>query len=129
MRFSSVASSSLQRARETASIISEYLKIDLLEPISDLNERQAGEISGLTSDEIEEHFPGLLDKWRKGEIIDIPSGEKWDDFVKRVKNGLNNLYLMSGRILVVSHEGILRAIEYQLGEKQRKHENLEGRWL
>ena len=127
--FSSIVSSSFQRARETASIISENLKIDLLEPISDLNERQAGEIGGLTSDEIEERFPGLLDKWQKGEIIDIPGGEKWNNFVKRVQNGLNNLYLLPGRVLVVSHEGILRAVEYQLGEEQRKHENLEGRWL
>jgi broad specificity phosphatase PhoE len=129
MDFSAVTSSSLQRARETASIIAESLKLKLLAPISDLNERQAGEIGGLTSDEIEGRFPGLLDKWRKGEIIDIPGGENWDAFIKRVQNGLQALSLISGRILAVSHEGILRAIEYLSGENQRKHENLEGRWI
>lgn len=129
MGFSAIASSSLQRARETASIISNNLKIKLLPPVSELNERQAGEICGLTSTEIENRFPGLLEKWRKGEIIDIPGGENWDDFVKRVQRGFNNLSLLPGRILVVSHEGILRMIEYRLGEKQRKHENLEGRWI
>lgn len=129
MGFSAATSSSLQRARETASIISNELHIDLLEPISELNERHAGQISGLTSDEIEQRFPGFLDKWRKGEIIDIPGGEEWESFHHRVQQGLDKLSVLPGRIVVVAHEGVLRTAEFQLGKKQQKHHNLEGIWI
>ena len=127
--FSSVTSSSLKRARETASIISGTLKIELQDTIPDLNERHAGQLTGLTSDEIEVRFPGLMDKWRSGNYIEIPGGESWDDFVTRVRRGLDKLSSLSGRILVAAHEGALRATAYQAGEELRKYENLEGRWV
>lgn len=129
MGFSFATSSALQRARETASIISRHLNIGLLDPVPDLNERHAGRISGLTSDEIEEQFPEFLNNWRKGINIDIPGGEKLDDFVSRVQKGLTGLSSVSGRILVVVHEGVLKAAEYLSGEEQRKHDNLEGIWV
>ena len=59
MDFTAITSSSLQRARETAEIISQQLNINLLDSIPDLNERHAGHISGLTSDEIDEKFPEI----------------------------------------------------------------------
>jgi broad specificity phosphatase PhoE len=124
-----VTSSDLQRARETASILAEKLGLDLNPPVPELKERQSGEICGLTSQEIDLRFPGLLDQWRAGEIIEIPGGETWPDFVDRVKDGLYRLSLNSGPILAVSHEGVLRAVEYLLGEKQKSHENLEGKWI
>ena len=127
--FTHATSSSLQRARETVSIISNKLYIELVESIAELNERRCGNLTGLTSQEIEIHFPGLLEKWRDGNIIEIPGGEAWNDFVSRVHRGLNKLSSLSGRILVVAHEGVLRTIEYKLGEKLRRHENLEGRWV
>ncbi len=127
--FTHATSSSLQRARETASIISKKLCIELVEPIPELNERHCGKLTGLTSQEIEIHFPGLLEEWGEGNIIEIPCGEAWNDFVSRVHRGLNKLSSLSGRILVVAHEGVLRTIEYKLGERLRKHENLGGRWV
>jgi len=129
MDFTAVTSSSLQRARETASIIAQYLHIELLPSIPDFNERHAGDISGLTSNEIDERFPGFLDGWRRGEIVEIPGGEPWNKFLNRVQSGLETLSNLPGRILIVVHEGVLRVAEYLAGKDQIKHDNLEGRWF
>ena len=60
--FEGITSSALSRAIETASIISQTLSVDLLDPIPDLNEIHIGDISGLTTDEIKAKYPGLIDK-------------------------------------------------------------------
>lgn len=129
MGFQRVTSSDLIRAQETAAIISNELGIELAPPISELKERHSGDICGLTSHEIDIQFPGLLDKWRTGQVIDIPGGEAWSIFVERVFQGLCNLSSLRGPILLVGHEGVLRAVEYHFGEKQVRHENLEGKWI
>ncbi len=129
MGFRSVTSSDLRRARETAAIMASELGIDLAPPLPELKERQSGDICGLTSQEIGIRFPGLLDRWRAGQIIDIPGGEAWPNFLERVLQGLCSLSSWSGPILAVSHEGVLRAVEYHFGEKQIRHENLEGKWI
>ncbi len=127
--FRAITSSALLRARQTAMIISQELKIDLLDPVTDLNEVHSGHISGLTALEIEDRYPGLLDKWRSGEMIDIPGGETWEDFSDRIFRGLNFLHTLSGPILVIAHGGVLRAIEHRLDEKPQKHDNLGGMWV
>ena len=129
MGFHSVTSSDLSRARETAAIIASELGLELAPPVPELKERHFGEMCGLTSHEIDIRFPGLLDRWRAGQIIEIPGGEAWSIFVERVFQGLCSLSSWPGPILVVSHEGVFRAVEHLLGEKQVKHENLEGKWL
>jgi broad specificity phosphatase PhoE len=129
MGFEGITSSSLQRARETAIIISDELGIELVPAVSGLNERYFGEMDGLTSPEIEIRFPGLLDKWRAGETIEVPGGEPWPDFSIRVLGGLWSLSSFSGRVLAVGHEGVLRVVEHHFGENQKRHENLEGKWI
>ncbi|MCJ7772533.1 MAG: phosphoglycerate mutase family protein [Desulfobacterales bacterium] len=127
--FEGITSSSLLRARETASIISHVLNIDLKDPIPELNEIDAGNISGLTSDQINANYPDLIDKWKAGFPVDMPGGESWEDFVERVFDGILQFKPYSkSSILVIAHEGVLRALAYQLGEKLISYENLEGRW-
>ena len=128
-QFTCVSSSCLQRARETASIIANELGITLLEPVADLNERHYGELSGLTALEIEERYPEFMNQWRAGNPIEMPGGELWQAFVDRVFRGLRRLSTGQGRILVIAHFGVLRAIEYSLGEKQGRHRNLDGMWV
>jgi broad specificity phosphatase PhoE len=129
MGFKCITSSGLRRAKETASIIANELGIALASPVLELNERNFGDISGLTSNEIAVRFPSFLNKWRSGEVVDIPGGEPWPCFVARILAGLNSLSFFSGPVLVVIHEGVLRAVEHYFGEKQSKHRNLEGRWI
>lgn len=127
--FQSVASSVLTRAWETASILAYELGVVLSLPVPQLNERHFGEISGLTSSEIEVKFPGLVTRWRSGEVVEIPGGEAWPGFVERVLCALKDLSSLSAPVLAVSHEGVLRAVEHHFGKKQVRHSNLEGRWV
>ena len=130
MDFDGVVSSSLSRARETAEIIASQLNLPLHQRLSDFNERHAGLVSGLTSGEIEVRFPEFLNEWRQGKISEIPGGESWDVFVERVIQGFGRFENFGAqRILLVTHEGVLRAVAEHLHEPQCKHENLQGRWL
>jgi len=128
-QFTCVSSSCLQRARETASIMANEMSIALLEPLPDLNERHYGEISGLTALEIEERHPELMREWRAGNPVEIPGGESWQEFVDRVFRGLRHLSTLKECILVIAHMGVLRAIEYSLGETKKRHGNLDGMWV
>jgi broad specificity phosphatase PhoE len=103
--------------------------IALLEPLADLNERHYGEISGLTALEIEERYPDLMREWRVGNPVELPGGESWQEFVDRVFRGLRHLSALQGCVLVIAHMGVLRAIEYSLGETKRRHKNLDGMWV
>jgi probable phosphoglycerate mutase len=128
-RFDAVGSSTLVRAIETASIIASALGVPQLGPTRHFDERFAGQISGLTSAEIEARLPGFMGKWRSGIPVEIPGGEPWQAFVGRVLKGLEHLQTVPGRILVVSHMGALRAIEHSLGAPLRWYDNLEGFWV
>jgi broad specificity phosphatase PhoE len=95
----------------------------------EFDERFAGPMSGMSSAEIEERWPGLLDRWRSGSPPEIPGGEPWQAFVERVLVGVRNLQRSPGRILLVSHMGVQRAIEHSLGRPPRWYGNLEGLWV
>ena len=128
-RFDAVSSSTLVRAIETASIIATALGVPQLGPARHFDERFAGQISGMTSAEIEARWPGFMDQWRSGSPAEIPGGEPWQAFVDRVLKGLEHLQTVPGRILVISHMGVLRAIEHGLGRPLSRYGNLEGLWL
>jgi broad specificity phosphatase PhoE len=128
-RFDAVGSSSLVRALETASIIASSLGLPQLQPIRHFDERFAGTLIGMTSAEIEAHWPGFLDQWKSGVPVEIPGGESWHAFVDRVFVGLAQLETVPGRILIVSHMGVQRAIEHGLGKTLAWYDNLEGLWV
>jgi hypothetical protein len=46
-----------------------------------------------------------------------------------VREGLRKLESVPGRILLVSHMGVQRAIEHALGKPPRWYGNLEGVWV
>src|SRR5687768_15169755 len=67
-----VVASGLQRARRTAELIADELVLGEVRIVDDLRERDVGEWSGRTTDEIEEMWPGDLAAWRAGELASIP---------------------------------------------------------
>lgn len=107
-----VVSSPLLRARESAEIIAERLGV----PLSfddDLMEYDHGDISGLTREDLAEHFPEIA---RAGVArpVDgfwpvIPGEEGRSAFVARIERVLARLSEKGGRIAVVTHGGLINA--------------------
>lgn len=125
-----IVASDLSRAIETAEIVARVIGHEpaiVIEPR--LRERDVGEISGLTRAEIEERFPGLLEKWRTGELTQMPGGE--DDITPRVSAGLQAVADSpdGSVVLVVTHGGVIGAIDKWLGTEYRRVGNVQGRWL
>ncbi len=121
-----IVASPLQRALETALILSEELGIGpvLLEP--SLVERDAGEWSGLTRSEIEHAFPGYLADGRR------PPGYEADHLMlERILAAVANIADSNGDgdVLVVTHGGVIYALEQHLGGAFERKPNLGARWF
>ena len=130
MNFDAVTSSSMQRARETAEIVAKRLQITLHEPVVEFDERHAGDLSGLTSSEIEVRHPGLLGRLRSDVLVEIPGGEAWPLFTERIVTGFSRFQEWNNqRLLLVAHAGVLRAVAHHLQEAPPMYGNLQGRWL
>jgi probable phosphoglycerate mutase len=122
--------SDLRRASETAAIVAGRLGLGGVRIDPRLREWRCPAWSGLTSPEIEERFPGMLERWRQGDLSAMPAGsEPWGSFVGRVVPALEALAAEDGRRLVVAHAGVLRAVASVCGLGPAPVANLEGRWL
>jgi broad specificity phosphatase PhoE len=116
-------SSDLERARATAEIIGNELGFTV-QVDARFRERNAGAWTGLTRDEIEAGWPGYLSDHTR------PAGfERDDEVLARVLSGLTDLHAADPRavVLVVTHGGVLRALERHCGEVDRAFPNLGGR--
>jgi probable phosphoglycerate mutase len=120
-----VWTSDLARARRTAELLAEPLG---LTPRADarLRERDVGEWSGLTRAEIEERWPGWLVARRS------PAGFEGDEpLAARVLAALRDIAAATpdATVVVVTHGGVIRAIERHHGAGAEPVPNLAGRWL
>ena len=132
-----IFASDLQRASETAAIISSVLGVGpvILEP--DLRERDAGEWSGLTRDDIHERYPGYLSDDRPGfapsggEQRRPPGWESDGSLLERVLRAVGRIHVAvpDGEVLVVSHGGVIYALEGHTGEPFHRLANGAGRWF
>jgi glucosyl-3-phosphoglycerate phosphatase len=129
--FASVACSNLQRARQTAEILAQGLGLPPPMAVPGLRERDGGAWTALTSPEIEARFPGELDRWRRGEVVDPPASEPMEAFTARVASALGELAASARgeRALVVAHQGVLRALEHHFGIAPLPAAELHGVWL
>lgn len=121
-----IVASDLERARDTALIIAEAIGIGpvVIEP--DLRERDAGEWSGLTREEIEAEWPGYLER------RDRPPGwEPQDVLHRRAMGALDRIHAEyeGATVLVVTHGGVIYAIEEHHGEPWSRIGNLQAREL
>ena len=121
-----VWASDLQRAVETATIIADQLGVGPVVVDPDLRERDAGEFSGLTRPEIAARFPGYLDDGRRP-----PGWEPDEALVARAWRALHAIAaeVPGGDVLVITHGGLVYALEQHLGEEFVRLANAEGRWL
>jgi broad specificity phosphatase PhoE len=121
--FDAVASSDLNRARVTATIIADALGLGLLEADPRLRETHVGEWEGLTHDDIEKTWPGYLKDHRRP-----PGFESDESIVARVSASLHDLAAMfpGGSLLCIAHAGVLRVMRRHLGVPDTRIANLGG---
>jgi probable phosphoglycerate mutase len=144
-----LVASDLQRATETAMIISGSLGVGPLVLEPGLRERDAGEWSGLTRAEIERDWPGYLDPIRSGmsptgsgpaadasaqpraERRRPPSWEPDDVLLARALAALGRIYDLAptGEVVAVTHGGLVYTLEGELGSPFERLPNLAGRWI
>ena len=95
-----IVHSHLSRARDTATIINEVLKVPMIED-ADFAEIHAGDLEGAPWEHCQ-----AFDDW-----TDMPNGERFEDFFARVRRAKNRILGSErpGPVLIVSHGGVFRA--------------------
>lgn len=145
-----IVSSDLQRASATAMIISSELGVGPVVLDPDLRERHAGEWQGLTRAEIERAWPGYLGPMPPVEgtaeaaaapaagVTEAggpqrrpPGWEPDEHVVERAVAALVRIHelVAQGDALVVTHGGLVYALERLLGAGFVRLPNLGGRWF
>lgn len=130
--FTGVVTSPLQRAKRTAELIAEVLELPPPDVEPGLSERDVGDWSGLTVAEIEQRWPGELDRWRSGKLSERPpNGEFEADFRRRVMEVVHRLVDRpeDETLLVVAHGGVIHAVGDELESGWRGIRNLHGAWV
>lgn len=140
-----VVSSDLGRAIETAELLTVGRPVAPPEQRPALRERSAGPWEGCTHDDIERGWPGFLESGRR------PEGFETDDALlerivpalhllaaeahavrtsdDRSRNGADALPDVARHVtLVVTHGGVLRALDRAHGCDEERFANLGGRW-
>jgi broad specificity phosphatase PhoE len=118
-----VWASTLLRARRTAEIIAGGLGLDV-EIDARLQEVDAGEWTGLTRAQIEADWPGYLAEYNRP-----PGFEPYEHLVGRALEALREIAAMTGdvTVLVVTHGGVIGAVERHLEAAWERTPNLGGR--
>lgn len=120
-----VYASDLQRALETATIIATAIGVLPVLVDAGFRERAAGEWEGLTRTEIEAGWPGYLDPpadahtgFASSGPRRPPSWEPDESVVERATAALRRVHhqVGGGHVLVVTHGGLMYAVEAHLGQ-------------
>lgn len=109
MEFSRVYCSSTERARETTLIaLGEDHPISFMD---DLREISFGEWEGMLVSEVQEKYPGEMERWFQGPSkVVIEGAEPFGEFHERASRTVDGIIDDSdGDILIVSHGGIICA--------------------
>lgn len=106
-----IYSSDLVRARETAEIVAARLGLPVTLDAR-LREVDVGEWSGLTTSEIEQRYPGAMERRREG-MTGWTDGEEMEAMGRRVVEAL--LAIEGLRALVITHGGPLRFVHAAAG--------------
>jgi broad specificity phosphatase PhoE len=130
--FTAAAASDLSRARTTARLAAGAMGLaGAIYVDAGLREHDVGDWSGLTRCEIESRWPGALEEWRRGRLPATPGGEIQDIFVARIAAAVTRVGAAHpcGIVLVITHGGVISALERSLGADQRRLAYLGGRWI
>lgn len=126
-----VVSSDLRRASETAQILATLLGLGDVTIEPGVREVDVGDWSGLTHDEIEHRFPGALAAWRAGTLPRAHGGELREAFLERIVAATQRIAdgFAGNSVLVLTHGGVIHALERHLGVHVERVPNLGGQWF
>ena len=126
-----VFSSDLQRAARTAGIIAAHVEVPVITDAG-FRERFGGDWQGHTGAEIDARWPGMRDKWRRGELTAPPGGEEDVDALERFDAALGRAleHTGTGIVGIVTHHGMLRLVAMRAGvDVHAVIPNLGGYWF
>jgi broad specificity phosphatase PhoE len=92
-------------------------------------ERDVGEWSGHSRDEIKVRWPGQLEAWRAGQLERPPGGESQVDLTGRVMAAVGDWAGADGVLLVVTHGGVIHTAGVGLDVVWGGITNLSGAWV
>lgn len=101
-------SSPLQRARETAEIIANGLGVSVAAD-ERLSEYGVGALTGLTSRQVVQQYPEVAERWNNAQSLTIPGEEGRESFRARVVAAFDDIRSQhsEGTSAVISHGGTL----------------------
>lgn len=106
---SEVVASPMVRTQETAAVVAQRLGLPVRTDAA-FQEADFGQWQGLTAEQIEERWPGLLEPWHTDGRVRPPAGESIADVGVRLRRGLDSLRAGGPRtVVVVSHAVAIRA--------------------
>ena len=108
--FVAAVASDLCRCRETAAIALEGRGL-AVRPEPRLREIRLGTWEGLTSDEVQQRYPGAYERRGRDMAVFRPDdGESFADVQQRAVAAINDLAALDGDVLVVAHGGVNRTL-------------------
>ncbi|MEM3676274.1 MAG: histidine phosphatase family protein [Thermoplasmataceae archaeon] len=113
---STIMSSEMVRAVQTASLLSLYTGISLGHAMGEFNERGCGAIDGLTYDDIYRKYGFRMDTILTEKLDSVPGAESLSSFTERVIGGLEKVAVSPvERPCIVTHGGVMALIKRLYG--------------
>lgn len=117
--WSRIVTSPAPRAQKTAEIINAQLNLPI-ETVLGLREQDWGEWEGLSREEIEQSHKHVLEEQvERGWAFRPPGGESRKEVLDRARSALADLgrRYSDARILVICHQGVIKALVYELEKR------------
>lgn len=107
--------SNVLRAKTTAAIVSDILKIKNIESSDVFREQNKGILNGILKTEMEKNYPEFKEENVRIEDT-YPGGESLLDLYKRIKDNLEYILSLDEDTLVITHRGVINMLYYILND-------------
>lgn len=106
--------SDVHRAKETADIVCDILKLSYL-PSTELREQNKGILNGMPKKKADKEYKELLSNVTVDTVY--PEGESLRDLYNRMKAYLEKLMALEDNTLIITHRGVINMIYFILNDR------------